>query len=412
MPLQLASFSLFGGTIEDFVSQLAELPPRRLDWNALLLDAVVGRVRREQIEVLILDDLHWADSEGLKFLHDLLAALPPRGTLIVLAARPSGREQLRALKPDTELALGPLPASATAELAQQLVGSQPVAAAAALRSKANPLFVEQFAAWAAETNYNADGSGPCTLYQVIAARIERLSKVRIADIRQRLRWGPTWQRQSIDDELRQLEIESGLWLDRLGTGDYADRVQAAHHLASLERLNYEIFLTSMLLGRPRSRSSRLREAIERLLIGSADQVLADLKRRTAKANSTTKENISREARRAADILFSAYQWAKAQEFYELAYSSALWDKHEVGRLISECRRHSQASISNDREIYSVQPEKWLDEKPSVEPIDLPYIWASLGRLYGRSEYFGRASEAALAINDHALAEWAKRKATE
>jgi hypothetical protein len=80
--------------------------------------------------------------------------------------------------------------------------------------------------------------------------------------------------------------------------------------------------------------------------------------------------------------------------------------------MSECRRHSRAAISNDREVYSVQPEKWFDEKPSVESIDLPYIWASLGRLYGRSEYFGRASEAALAINDYALAEWAKRKATE
>jgi hypothetical protein len=127
--------------------------------------------------------------------------------------------------------------------------------------------------------------------------------VRIADIRHRLRWGPTWQRRAIDDELRQLEIEIGLWLDRLGTGDFADRVQAARHLASLERLDYEIFLTSVILGRPRTRSSRLREAIERLLMGSSDQFLADLKRRAAKANSATKENISREARRAADILY-------------------------------------------------------------------------------------------------------------
>lgn len=84
-----ANFSLFGGAIENFASQLAELPPDRLDRDALV-EAVVGRIRADKIQVLVLDDLHWADLEGLKFLQALLAALMTIGTLVVLVSRPSG----------------------------------------------------------------------------------------------------------------------------------------------------------------------------------------------------------------------------------------------------------------------------------------------------------------------------------
>jgi hypothetical protein len=406
-----ANFSLFGGDVENFASQLAELPPDRLDCSALI-QAVMGRIHRDKIGVIVLDDLHWAGPAGLAFVRSILAALPATGILVILASRPSGRGLLYALKPTVELKLNPLPASATKELARRLIGGEAVATTAALRSKGNPLFVEQFAAWAAEANFHGGQAGPRTLHQIIAARIEHLSKVRIADIRQRLRWGRFWERQTIDDELGRLEAEVGLWLDRLETGDYADRVETARHLVRLERLDYEIFLTSMLVGRPRPRSSRLREAVERLLIGSADQMLTDLKRRAAKAATTTKEEISREAKRAADVLSATFNWALAGDFYELAYSSALWDKNEIGRRLAQCRRRSREAIADDGEIYSASAGRSLDERPSVDALDLPYVWADLGRLCSRSEYFVRAAAAAAAVNDHALAAWAKRKAAE
>jgi AAA ATPase domain len=405
-----ANFSLFGGDVENFASQLAELPPDRLDCGALV-EAVVGRVHRDNIEVLILDDLHWAGPGGLEFVRRLLAALPTTGVLTILASRPSGRELLHALQPTVELKLRPLPASTTGKLARRLTASESVAAAAALRSKGNPLFVEQFAAWAAETNFQGGQSGPRTLHQIIAARIDHLSKVRVADIRLRLQWGGFWQRPLVD-ELGRLEVEIGLWLDRLETGDYADRVEAARHLVRLERLDYEIFLISMLAGKARPRSSRLREAIERLLIGSAEQILADLKRRAAKAKNASKDEIAREAQRAADVLFAAFNWALARDFYELAYSSALWDKNEIGRRLAQCRRRSQEAIKDDSEVYSVAAGRRLDERPSVDALDLPYVWADLGRLHFCSRYFARADEAAEAVNDHALAAWAKIKAAE
>jgi hypothetical protein len=350
--------------------------------------------------------------EGLKFLQVLLATVPLMGMLVVLVARPSGREQLHALRPDVELRLAPLPSLAVEELARRLGASGPVATAAAGQSKGNPLFVEQFAAWAAEAKFHGGQSVPHTLYQIIAKRIEHLSRVCIADIRHQLRWGRAVERQSIHLELGRLETEVGRWLDRLETGDCTDRLEAARHLIRLERLDYEIFLTSMLIGRPRARSGRLREAIERLLIGSADQVLVELKRRAAKGTIATKGDVSREAKRAADILYAAFEWALARDFYEVAYSGALWERNEIGKLLRQCRLHSHESIKNDSEIYSASSERRLDEEPSVDALDLPHIWIDLGRRFHSAAYFARAGDAAEAIKDHALAVWAKRKAGE
>jgi hypothetical protein len=311
-----------------------------------------------------------------------------------------------------ELKLSPLRKPAIKNLARQLTDSGPVAAAATVRSKGNPLFVEQFAAWAAEANFKGGDVGPRTLHQIITAQIEHLSKVRVAELRERLRWGQSWQRQGIGSELAQLEADVGRWLDRLETGDYADRVEAARHLVKLERLDYEIFLISMLAGRPRPRSSRLREAIERLLIGSADQILADLKHRVAKGTVATEENISREAKWAADVLFAAFNWPLARKFYELAHASAGWERDEIDRRLAQCRRHDQDTIRDDNEVYAAFQPQNLDETPSVDPLDLPYVWADLGRRFRCSRYFMGASGAASAINDHALAAWAKRKAAE
>ena len=74
----------------------------------------------------------------------------------------------------------------------------------------NPLFVEQFAAWAAERTFTVANLVRALYHQIIAARIEHLSKVRIAGIRQRLRWGTVLgASNAIERELRQLETEVG-----------------------------------------------------------------------------------------------------------------------------------------------------------------------------------------------------------
>jgi AAA domain len=166
-----ANFSMFGGDCEDFASQLAELPADQPD-RRKLVQAVVDRIRREKIDLLVLDDIHWAGAEGLAFVHDLIDVHAT--TFVILASRPSGQQALHALRPAVELTLKPLRGSRAEELAMGLIKSRAVAAVAAVRSKGNPLFIEQFAAWAAETNYQGDETGPRNLYQLIAARVEHL----------------------------------------------------------------------------------------------------------------------------------------------------------------------------------------------------------------------------------------------
>jgi hypothetical protein len=117
------------------------------------------------------------------------------------------------------------------------------------------------------------------------------------------------------------------------------KIPAAQRLVDLERIDYELFIITAFAGKPRPRSSRLREAIERLLIGSADQILADLTSRASAANGADRENIFREARRGGDISYAAFSWPLAARFYELAIELCSgWEKDELRRRLVECRR--------------------------------------------------------------------------
>jgi hypothetical protein len=182
-----ANFSMFGGDCEEFAGQLAERAADQPDPRPFA-QAVVDRISREKVDLLVLDDVHWAGAEELAFVHDLIAAVHAT-TFVILASRPSGRQALHTLQPAAELTLEPLRASRAQELATRLIKSEAVAAVAAVRSKGNSLFIEQFAAWAAETNYQGDETGPRNLHQLIAARIEHLSHARIAEIQQRFAVG-------------------------------------------------------------------------------------------------------------------------------------------------------------------------------------------------------------------------------
>jgi hypothetical protein len=130
---------------------------------------------------------------------------------------------------------------------------------------------------------------------VIAARIAHLSEVRLANIEQKLRWGFASDRESVQQDLDRLETEIGLWLDRLETGDYGDQVEASRHLANLNRVDSEIFLISISAGKPRARSSRLSESIDRLTVGSAHELLADPTSRATTRTVAGNANILQEA---------------------------------------------------------------------------------------------------------------------
>lgn len=67
---------------------------------------------------------------------------------------------------------------------------------------------------------------------------------------------------------------------------------------------------------------------------------------------------------------------------------------------------------DDDKIYNGAPPQDLSDNPKICALDLPHVWAQLGRLHSRTAYLMRAAEAADAINDPAFANWAKGKAEE
>jgi hypothetical protein len=404
-----ANFSLFGGGLAEFAAELVELPDGPRD-PASLCAAILERIAVDRTQVLVLDDLHWADPESTTFVSVLLESAAARGRLVLLVARPSGRAVLQSLAPAIERLLAPLPAPSLEDLARQLISSPAVAEIAVARSGGNPLFVEQFAAWAAECGYPGIGESPRNLHQVITARIGLLSKVRLVSVRRALPWGGAVQREAIERELDSLEDEIGRWLDRLETADYGDRCEVARHLIELERVDFDLFLARTLAGRPRPRSGRLAEAIERLLIGSADSILADLTARVGQASSSERMEIHREAERAGNVLMQHFHWSLARDFLALARDTAEpWQRPETAERLRRCENRLSGAVIDEATILAAKDP---DESPAVDALQLPAVWARLGLLYGSAPCFRRAAEAAEAIEDRALAAWARKKASQ
>ena len=401
-----AGFSLFGGGLADFAAALVELPDAPRD-PASLCATILERIAVDRTQVLVLDDLHWADPESTTFVSVLLESAAARGRLVLLVARPSGWAVLQSLAPAIERPLAPLPAPSLQDLARQLISSPTVAEIAVARSGGNPLFVEQFAAWAAECGYPGKGEAPQNLHRVITARIGLLSRVRLATVRRALPWGGAVQREAIERELDSLEDEIGRWLDRLETADYGNRREVASHLIELERVDFDLFLARTLAGRPRPRSGRLAEAIERLLIGSADSILADLTARFGQASSSERMEVHREAERAGNVLMQHFRWFLARDFLALARDTAEpWQGPETAERLRRCESRLPGAVIDEASILAAKDP---DESPAVDALQLPAVWARLGLLYSSAPCFRRAAEAAEAIEDRALAAWARKK---
>ena len=400
-----ASFSLFGGDLAEFAAQFVGPPAGACD-RAALQAAILERIAAGRTEVLVFDDLHWADGETAAFLLALLDFAPRCRRLVLLLTRPSGRAVLKPFRPAIERVLSPLPKPSLRDLAQKLIPSEPVAAIAIERAGGNPLFIEQFAAWAAESGFAGEGEAPRNLHQVIAARIMLLSKVRLGNVRRTLPW--VGQPNAIRSELDGLEREIGLWLDRLETADYGDRCEVARHLVALERIDFELFVARMLAGHPRPRSGRLTEAIERLLTGSRDAILADLRARVPSASAAERAEIHGQAERAAEVLMQRFHWEEARDFLALARDVAEpWQRPSTANRLRSCEQRLPGAPIDEAAILAANDP---DARPAVDALQLPGVWARLGLQSGSASCFRRAAAAAEAINDQALALWAREKA--
>jgi tetratricopeptide (TPR) repeat protein len=141
--------------------------------------------------VVVVDDMHWIDSESQAFLDALVEGLPTAPVMLVVTYRPEGRHAWGHLSYYSQLHVDSLPRASALQLLENLLGTdpslEPVAQHVVARTDGNPLFLEESIQALIETGvlkgergaYRATrsalpGQVPATIEAILATRIERL----------------------------------------------------------------------------------------------------------------------------------------------------------------------------------------------------------------------------------------------
>jgi predicted ATPase len=141
--------------------------------------------------LLVIENLHWIDTETQAFLDSLIESLPTARLLLLVNYRPEYQHGWRNKTYYTQLRLDPLPPARTDEILQALLGHdaslQSLKQRMIERTEGNPFFVEESVWTLVETQGLVGERGayrvaqalptipvPTTVQAVLAARIDRL----------------------------------------------------------------------------------------------------------------------------------------------------------------------------------------------------------------------------------------------
>ena len=153
-------------------------PPFTEAWQQRhFFEALARAVLKPEAPVLLaIDDVQWCDPETIEWLNYLLRFDASARLLIVATARTEGgRGGWRALKPDVEIALGPLDRQDTLRLAAETAGRAVDAAAAESlyeQTRGNPLFVVE----TVRAGWSPNDGIPEKVHAVITGRLKQLSQ--------------------------------------------------------------------------------------------------------------------------------------------------------------------------------------------------------------------------------------------
>jgi predicted ATPase len=155
------------------------------------IKALWCREAREQPLLLIVEDLHWVDSETQALLDDLVEVLESAPVLLLVNYRPEYRHDWGNKRYYTEVHVDPLGATSAEEILTALLGSDSALAELKRlliqRTDGNPFFLEESVRILIETKQLAGEPGayrvaspastiqiPASVHAVLAARIDRL----------------------------------------------------------------------------------------------------------------------------------------------------------------------------------------------------------------------------------------------
>jgi tetratricopeptide (TPR) repeat protein len=182
--------------------QLLDVSVEDSEWRAQdpsqrrhqILEAVKRLLLREsrvQPLLLIIENLHWLDSETQAFLDSLVESLPAARVLLLVSYRPEYQHGWGSKTSYSQFRIDPLPAASADELLRALLGDDPglgpVKRILIQRTEGNPFFLEETVRMLVETGALSGERGayrlahevhaiqvPPTVQAVLAARIDRL----------------------------------------------------------------------------------------------------------------------------------------------------------------------------------------------------------------------------------------------
>jgi class 3 adenylate cyclase/tetratricopeptide (TPR) repeat protein len=191
-PLLPALLSLLDAPIED---EQALDPPQRRQRTLEAIRRLLLRESQMQPLLVVVEDLHWVDSETQALLDGLVETLPTARLLVLVSYRPEYQHAWGSRSYYRELHVGPLPDKSAEDLLHALLGEdsdlRSMKRLLIERTEGNPFFLEESVRALVETQVLVGVRGayrlshpletiqvPPTVQAVLAARIDRLAPSR------------------------------------------------------------------------------------------------------------------------------------------------------------------------------------------------------------------------------------------
>jgi transcriptional regulator with AAA-type ATPase domain/tetratricopeptide (TPR) repeat protein len=281
-PALPAIFALLDVPVDDPRWQRLD-PARRRERTLDAVRRVLLREAKDRPLLVIIEDLHWVDTETQAFLDDFVERVPAAPVLLLVTYRPEYRHAWAARTSYTELRIEPLAPAATGELLDALLGRDASLDRLKLllgeATERNPLFIEESVRTLIESQALLGAAGdfrlvqpidairvPATVQALLAARIDRL-----ADDDKRLLETAAVIGQDVPLALlRRLtgddEPTLGERLRRLESGEFLFETGAAPDIqyAFKHTLTHEVAYDSVAVDRRRALHVRIVGALEAL----------------------------------------------------------------------------------------------------------------------------------------------------
>ena len=189
-PILPAVLALLDVPVDDPHWQALE-PPQRRQRTLEACTRLLLRESQVQPVLLVVENLHWIDTETQAFLDRLVDSLPPARLVLLVTYRPEYQQRWGSKTYYTQLRLDPLTPARAEELLHGLLGEhpalEPLIQLLIARTEGNPFFLEESVRTLVETGVLVGERGayhlaqalptmqvPATVQTVLAARIDRL----------------------------------------------------------------------------------------------------------------------------------------------------------------------------------------------------------------------------------------------